>query len=503
MGLHHTATVCDRASRRVDNSTDSCYVNTAGEASPAGRAVTPVSYADSQRYVNNGTAAVAPSWSPSPSETGRESVHFRAPPPGLDSYTESRSGGIGETARRRESFELLRLARKTLPFTRIADCLYGFRSGEVAVVQRVDGRAGYAGFHRCGSRWACPVCSRRAAAADFARSQRVFQAALDAGHCLFQATFTMRHQAGVPLARSIAVMRKAQQLMHAGRGWQAIKQRFHLGERSYGPEATYGRNGWHWHRHGVYEGLKHPKLRTRRQRKVYAKKMEDALTDRWLACLAKAGGPDFVGERGIAVRVHVVAGDGEDAEATARYLTKYAMETTQRVAKFGRKGSRTPWQLLRDGWDQRIDQRQRFGLRTLFREYVAATHGVHGIWMSKGWAAAAPEPTPAELQADDVGQRVIEVADPYVRILRGEGLQCELLERTERDGPDEARRWLHALRWDGLNTRYSRYFEQSEDRGPSPDGRLVDVTFGEEPWTGPPRRSRPRPPPSSYEPDDF
>lgn len=352
-------------------------------------------------------------------------------------------------------------ARWLCPDSAIQSCMRNVTLGrEVAVVQDGDGRAGYAGLMHCGLR-ACPWCAHRQAMRDFHRATAVAQSWVDKGSALLMVHFTMRHKAAEPLLVTKDAFVLAQQSLHSGRPWRRFADSYAIGERFYGNEITDGENGWHFHRHTVYEARFPAWVRNRRTRRAFAKQVEAALTDLWIAALAKFGRealPD------IAVRVSLSNGLQEDAEAAAHYVTKFALEATSSVTKDGRGDHRSPWQLLDDVADSALSDAQRGRARARFREFVDATKGIHWSFFSEGCRAVVQQVDAEHTWGeDDAGEVVLTIDGPTWACLRYLNKQVELLEVLEERGLEatvaQVEAWCHSPAW--LERKNSYQFEKA------------------------------------------
>jgi hypothetical protein len=373
--------------------------------------------------------------------------------------------GRKKTARRRR-YQRLETARKVVPGTRIAKCGWELAHGRSAqVVLAEDGTAGLAGVTRCGLR-ACPNCAAIKALEDFHRAARVAQAMVAGGSMLVMTAYTMRHQASEPLQDTKGALIKTLECMYRSRRYKAFCERYGFtGERFYGNEITDGANGWHFHRHEVNEAKPPHIPRDRAERRKLADKMEHELTTIYLHELRRQG---RTAERGYAVKITLTS-QHEDPETAAAYVTKMALEVTYRPAKQGRRGGRSPWELLDDASCHELSSAQRARARARYREFVDATKGMHWTWFSDGCAAGENgEEAP---WSDEPGVPVLDISEWQWRCLRSQHRICWLLELVESVGAqaagDELRRWTDSARW----THRFRWKEAWEER---PGGELMD-----------------------------
>lgn len=361
-------------------------------------------------------------------------------------------------------------ARKVVPDTRIAHCLWMVaHNREVEVVLSADNHAGYAGVVRCGLR-SCPNCAAVEALHDFHRAHRVIESWVDDGCLPLMVAYTMRHHSDEALADLRKAFVEAQELLHKARSWRRLAEDHGIGaDRFYGNEVTDGSNGWHLHRHYVYK-VSRDGLHDYASRVRYEAYLKRELTRLWLKALEKRGRAvewDAY-ELEHAVKVQLGAGTQENVEAAARYATKFALESTYSVSKKGRRGGRSPWELLDDAADSRLTAAQRARARARFREFVASTRGMHWTWFSEGCAVGPNEDE--KPWSDDPGVAVFKIIPFEWHCLCVTNRQAWLLTLVETIGYVEAqaelRRFCDSQRW-------SKRFRWADSE--SPGGQLMDA----------------------------
>lgn len=316
-------------------------------------------------------------------------------------------------------------------------------SGTVTVGVTADGVVHVKGTKRCGSVWACPHCAPMIREARAVKVDQLLRRALDAGCELRFLTVTIQHhmehrleglweplqacysagfggRAAQPGRQVIAYT--AEDLNVAGAGvvlreetmaswfWGQVR----------GIDLTDGVNGWHPHIHSVL---------------VFAPGTEPHVIDEWLNArrerfrwsLRAWGLYSAADERGWCVRDVEAYGDGDPATAIARYTTKVdggwgaGLELTRTDLKSGRRGGRTPFQLLAAAADGCSGSARRF------REYEAASAGRKLLVTSRRLAAIfgvdPDEGDDAELAEGDPGDefalQVVYDGDEWCRLLRG------------------------------------------------------------------------------------
>ena len=211
-------------------------------------------------------------------------------------------------------------------------------------------RASFRGVKVCGNVWGCPVCAARIAH----KRREEANAALAWGRAVgvvpVMITLTARHGREDALADLLDGMKEAKRALRQHRAWRGIKAR--ISGTITATEMTHGGNGWHPHFHEV--------LFIEAADEAEALALVAPLGDAWRASL-----------RGKGLDGAAAAFDAQGAGAAGDYLTKWGAgeELTLNGAKRGRKGGRTPRQLLRaaGGGDAQA--------RALWAEYFRATSG--------------------------------------------------------------------------------------------------------------------------------
>jgi len=160
------------------------------------------------------------------------------------------------------------------------------------------------------------------------------------GHTVLLLTFTARHKITDNLSKLLAGIGKAKQRFRQSRSFRALKDVV-VGTVT-ALEVTYGENGWHPHYHELWI------LRSASERlvdpMVY---IDEVLRDEWLRCLSK----ERLSGNGAAF-------DMRDGSFARDYPAKFGddphdgwgmpEEMTMSKSKSGRRGGRSPMQLLRD-----------------------------------------------------------------------------------------------------------------------------------------------------------
>lgn len=233
----------------------------------------------------------------------------------------------------------------------------------VTIASGLEGQAHIGGVQRCGSPWACPICSptigeRRARELDQAIAEHIRRG----GFVLF-VTATLSHTLRDRLTDLLPMVQTAW-----SRTWRWHDRPTWYRGQMRALEITHGANGWHPHVHAAIFVRDGSDL-------IQARQEVEGLRHRWAESVERLGGSTMV----------TAAADGKvpgwdvqmvtDAGALASYLTKVeggwsaGHEIARPDCKSGRSGSRTPWELL----DDAIDGDERAA--TLWSVYEAATFG--------------------------------------------------------------------------------------------------------------------------------
>lgn len=308
-----------------------------------------------------------------------------------------------------------------------------------------DGVAHFAGLQVCGLVWACPVCSAAIRERRGEEINQVGRAHLAAGGGLEFATFTARHYATDRLAGLLRLVSKAWTTVTRSRGYRGLLAQF--GPIGYvrAVEITHGYHGWHPHLHVLL-------FTERRLTAAERAQLIAVLEVAWGAAIAKLGGRPVVD--GIGVKV-VKAGAG--VEGLARYLTKVqdgfekargmgiAREMTRGDVKKGRRGSRTPFELL----DQAVHGDR--DARALWHEYEQATAGKKCLTWSNGLKARyavdeVDDQAAATDAAADEARTVIVLTDEQWSLIETSGWATQLLDRVEKlGGGFDVAEWIRPL----------------------------------------------------------
>lgn len=274
----------------------------------------------------------------------------------------------GRYAAKRKAAELLReVAPKAAK--RLSEC--GYRANDEVVslkLSRRDKAAFVTGVMCCGSVWLCPNCALRISQQRKEELDGLLVAAKAAGKSIFLLTLTARHFRQDDVAVLRDQLRDALNHMRDGRAWRGLgvtgKGALAGAGTVTATEATHGWNGFHPHFHLIV---------IMAQPREEAERLLSGLRAEWHRSLATVGLD--ANEHGFQL---------QDGSAAGTYVSKFgaAEEMTLNTSKRGRKGSRTPWQLLEDARDGDAQAAR------AWVEYAEAFRGRRQLVWSKGLKAA-------------------------------------------------------------------------------------------------------------------
>jgi hypothetical protein len=325
--------------------------------------------------------------------------------------------------------------------------------GSVAVRARVvDGRkvAGFAGLARCGSVWACPVCSRKIAAERQRQLEEAGRAWEKLGGALAMTSLTVSHRAGQRLTSVWDAVQSGWNQVTSGRAWKKITRSFGIEGWHRVTEVTVGANGWHVHIHVVlflHHGLGH----------ADRAELTRVLLARWRQGIAKKG---FGASEQHGADVRMIHG-ADSAAVLADYFTKgvytpdgsaaaaVALEAARGDLKQARGASRTPFGVLYD-FIRRGDVED----LELWHEWERGSKGRRQTSWSKGFReflALTAERSDAEIVGDEFGDAtdnvVILPAETWKAVRPYRSVLLDLVETHE--SPHALSDWLeaHGLPW--------------------------------------------------------
>ncbi len=321
--------------------------------------------------------------------------------------------------------------------------------GSVALKYSENGSAGLGGVQTCGSLWACPVCSAKITSRRTTDVEKALAWNASRRGTVALLTLTMRHHSGNRLKTAWDAISGAWRAMTNCRAWKDDRKALGLDHYIRATEVTHGENGWHVHLHVLlfFDG---PVSREMVEPAV------DGMFERWNDALHGAGF-EASREHGIDIRFGTGALDG-----LGKYLSKLTYEAVGGRWKNGRKGGRTPFELLHDALE--------IGLASDFElwwEWEKASKGRRQLTWSRGLkkVAGIDDTTDEEIAAEDddgdtvlvMPKRTWQQVEPHVE---------DLLAYTEQWGAEGAMRWLDSR---GLRYRLPGDEPQSADLWDAPD----------------------------------
>ena len=271
-------------------------------------------------------------------------------------------------------FAQLAFLREHLPAEfRTRSCLGFLRFDQDFLSLLYSHQANKARFHGaavCGSVWACPVCAERITAN---RRKELKKLLALTEYRIVMVTLTLSHHRGEELAGMVDDLNHAVRRTKTGRAWRRFEEKWGLQGHIYALEVTYGRNGWHPHRHEIFvlDPGKFPGKTPAELKELYESEMQAELFDLYHAQLNKAG-RDCDEEHGC-----VVSANRRDY---GDYIEKWGCseELTRSTRKEASGGGRSVWELLTaavngDAWSW-----------ALYLEYARAFKGKKQLHWSKG-----------------------------------------------------------------------------------------------------------------------
>lgn len=261
---------------------------------------------------------------------------------------------------------------------RVRDCGTPMGDVGVKVLKSHDGsrHAGFAGLETCGSQ-ACPVCAAKIA---YKRQQEIGQVVRE--HIAFNGsvvmlTLTMRHNKGDSLQELWDAMSVAWKAATNGSGWRKDRSEFGVHHYVRVVEVTHGANGWHVHVHALLLGdlrLKDDVIRLDLATRMFSRWSKKLTSLGLKAPIFAKGGADiryinpsegvaetiaeYVSKSGMGVTLpeslryddkdKISQALRDEAKKDLDKARKIAFEIARSDLKDGKRGNRTPWQILSD-----------------------------------------------------------------------------------------------------------------------------------------------------------
>jgi len=310
-------------------------------------------------------------------------------------------------------FQRQSIVRKLLPQSRTAKCLCHRMAGTVKVLKSKEhNKCHFADLIICGNVWSCPVCAAKISERRRVELARAVEQHTEAGGSVLLVTFTYSHQREDDLKELLNKQAKAMTWFYQHRQYKELKKRYMKRGRVRALEVNHGQaNGWHPHVHELWFldlNLQDYQV------------LRSEIFSLWFRACERYG-------LGLPNEAHGV--DVRGGQDAASYISKYGLEDkprdgwgieselTKANVKKGRKGSRSPFQLLDDY--QEGDKQA----GALFAEYVEAFKGKRQLIWSRGLKAQfdLDELTDDEIahQQDDQAELIAEIeAEDWAVILK-------------------------------------------------------------------------------------
>lgn len=372
------------------------------------------------------------------------------------------------TQRRRERrdarYTLREEMRSITSNPRIRTC--GTPMGDVALKLSTlpDGSklGGFAGLETCGSQ-ACPVCSTKVHAKRQAEIEQVLRQHLAAGGSAVMLTLTMRHHAGQSLQFLWDSLTQAWKAGTNGSGWKKDREDHGVQHYVRVVELTHGKSGWHVHVHALLLGddqLKNPLTRTSLAQRMFDRWRKKLISLGLQAPIFSQGGADirYINPTEDVAKVvadYVAKGSaGKEFDALTRAKARdtldqahgLALEVARGDLKQGRRGNRTPFQILTD-FVTNGDMKD----LALWHEYEQVSKGRRTITWSRGLRDAyglGVEMTDEEIAAEEHDGAVVAVmegATYRAGVKKTTGFPALVLNALERGGRAEVDRLLASM----------------------------------------------------------
>lgn len=267
---------------------------------------------------------------------------------------------------RQARYNLHRAFKQVEPKHRTASCLWCVVSTEKTVQVTLDeefNRARYNNLRVCARVWTCPFCSAKISERRAFELAGAMVVAKAKGLKVALLTCTVPHVVQEGLKTLCTGLLKAWSRLVDDRVGKGIRADLGLVGTIRNIEVTHGVNGWHPHFHCLvfYKNA------------VDLVEIESRWSAHWQHVCVKSGLRRPSDEHGLTL---------QNGDYAAAYVSKWGLEheLTKSMHKVGRKGGRTPFDILRDyqSGEQKDENAQ------LFREFVAAFHGVRQlVWSPK------------------------------------------------------------------------------------------------------------------------
>ena len=224
-------------------------------------------------------------------------------------------------------------------FSRLAFCGSAISDNNLVGLQRNgEGNVFSKGTARCANIWGCLNCANsiRVERAQF--YQDVCREHLAKGGGILFITLTSSHSRDDDLKELWDFNQKGLRGVTSGGAWKTFCQQFGVESMLVTRETTHSfRAGWHNHQHA----LAFTAAPVSPLSEEY-KQIQQYFYTKWSKGVERAGGGRVDEEIGVRVDI------GKDNKGFGSYITKLGLEMALAVQKQGRKGSRTPYQIIAD-----------------------------------------------------------------------------------------------------------------------------------------------------------
>jgi hypothetical protein len=225
-------------------------------------------------------------------------------------------------------------------------------------------RAFFSGLQVCAMPWTCPVCAAKISERRRVEVAKAMKQAEALGLKVALITPTVPHGLGDDVAAMADAMQKAWSSLWQGKAGMQLRHRLGLFGHIRSLEVTHGANGFHPHFHALM--FYHPE-------QTRFEDWGEIIPAAWQKAAVRAGLPAPSLDHGCQV---------DDGTKAAQYVAKgvwgLESEVTKGHVKKGKRGSRTPFDLLRDY--MRGDKQA----GAIWRVYAQAFEGRRQLYWSNG-----------------------------------------------------------------------------------------------------------------------
>lgn len=319
---------------------------------------------------------------------------------------------------RAERFAMKSAARRLLPKDhRTTKCMnWRLPNLEVQVLKgATTDRAFYHGLQVCAMPWTCPVCASKISERRRVEVAKGMKQAAVLGLQVALVTLTVPHGLGDDVSIIVDKMSAAWKRLWQGKAGMLLRESLGLFGHIRALEVTHGANGFHPHFHALL--FFHPD-----QVKPGA---WEKFGPRWQTVAVRSGLPRPSDERGCQI---------DDGKKAAAYVAKgvwgLESELTKGHVKTGKKGSRTPFDLLRA---YMVGDK---AAGALWRVYVDAFAGRRQLHWSKGLKKLLAI---ADLSDDEIANKpddeqsllLAVITDEQWRLIYRRGFEAAVLDLAE------------------------------------------------------------------------